>query len=516
MSNAAPFCDHVRPELSAFIDGELAPAEIARIEQHLRECDACRNETAALRSLAAELAALPRMSVPHSLAGTVRANGPRERTEPGERLAVRDINRKARRYLVLSQVLASAALIVLCATVAWRVMDSWDKTSVGTLARGPALGEPPVERRSAVETDDQTAVGGVLRETLRRAGASEEETDGELAAAPPPPAHEGRDAPSAEPLPGTSLGIALEPIDPTVNVVVTAQTMEQFQNALSIVQNSAPGAEMNIEQSVTGQLFADDETMAAGPLEAGLAGMLPAIAKQTPQPTEFELQVDPEQVWPLINSLELNAPRQLAIEMNFRGDDALRLQNAQASADDLHFAANAANELQAKADKQEGDQRVETARPAEARPNKSVVDRAAPRDSEEEKAEDAGGARGARRTRAGRAIEDAPARRESDDARKLAAAGAGETSGHTEAELGRQRAAGATSREGPTQEGRGRAKDDLAAGEATAGGRSGYKFAPPATTIPHEPTHKQVTFRVRVVPPPQAPATQPQTTQPSQ
>ncbi len=49
-------CDEARARLSAFIDGELPPAEAAALERHLAGCPSCRAEEADLRRLRVEVA----------------------------------------------------------------------------------------------------------------------------------------------------------------------------------------------------------------------------------------------------------------------------------------------------------------------------------------------------------------------------------------------------------------------------------------------------------------------------
>jgi outer membrane lipoprotein-sorting protein len=44
-------CDAIRPDLSAFIDGELRPERRAEIESHLETCAGCRREEASLRAV---------------------------------------------------------------------------------------------------------------------------------------------------------------------------------------------------------------------------------------------------------------------------------------------------------------------------------------------------------------------------------------------------------------------------------------------------------------------------------
>jgi len=50
---------HVDNDLSAYLDGELAPSDRARVESHLAGCDRCASRLAELRSTASLISALP-------------------------------------------------------------------------------------------------------------------------------------------------------------------------------------------------------------------------------------------------------------------------------------------------------------------------------------------------------------------------------------------------------------------------------------------------------------------------
>ncbi len=58
----------LRECLSAYLDGELAPADAAALERHLAACAECRDELAALREVRALLRALPPPALPRSFA----------------------------------------------------------------------------------------------------------------------------------------------------------------------------------------------------------------------------------------------------------------------------------------------------------------------------------------------------------------------------------------------------------------------------------------------------------------
>src|SRR5512147_3322753 len=50
---------HPRQDLSAFLDGALAPGPAAEVRDHLAHCPSCREEEARLRGAIAALASLP-------------------------------------------------------------------------------------------------------------------------------------------------------------------------------------------------------------------------------------------------------------------------------------------------------------------------------------------------------------------------------------------------------------------------------------------------------------------------
>ena len=54
-------CQDIQPDLSAYLDGELTPSQRAEIEAHVASCPRCQQELAGLRTLAAGVAALPRL-----------------------------------------------------------------------------------------------------------------------------------------------------------------------------------------------------------------------------------------------------------------------------------------------------------------------------------------------------------------------------------------------------------------------------------------------------------------------
>ncbi|MGA2604565.1 MAG: anti-sigma factor [Verrucomicrobiia bacterium] len=54
-------CDVIQPELSAYVDGELTPPQRELIEAHLASCPRCQQVLAQLKTMAAGVAALPKL-----------------------------------------------------------------------------------------------------------------------------------------------------------------------------------------------------------------------------------------------------------------------------------------------------------------------------------------------------------------------------------------------------------------------------------------------------------------------
>ena len=65
-------CDDVRDLLDEYVDGELAPADRASVEEHLAGCEACRTECEELRKTAELVRSMPRAAAPEGLVAEVR------------------------------------------------------------------------------------------------------------------------------------------------------------------------------------------------------------------------------------------------------------------------------------------------------------------------------------------------------------------------------------------------------------------------------------------------------------
>lgn len=66
-------CHEIREELSAYLDGELAPAAQDEVREHLAACEACRSEHAGLVEVSLATEALPRLEAPPHFTAQVMA-----------------------------------------------------------------------------------------------------------------------------------------------------------------------------------------------------------------------------------------------------------------------------------------------------------------------------------------------------------------------------------------------------------------------------------------------------------
>ncbi len=117
-------CDRVRARLDAWVTGELAEDERARVAEHLETCAACRSEVAAREDLRAPTAALPRtIEPPRDLWPAID----RALDDP----AVIPID--ARRRTLRVPALAAAAIVLVVLTAALTTM--FLRTSDTAMAR---------------------------------------------------------------------------------------------------------------------------------------------------------------------------------------------------------------------------------------------------------------------------------------------------------------------------------------------------------------------------------------------
>ena len=117
-------CDNLQA-ISAHHDRELPPDRARQLEQHLRQCDACRQELARLEALSGWLSTAPTLEIPASAVDRLRHSVKPERD--------RVVLRTARALTA-----AAAAVLVVCSVQLWRQGRSdqappgWEQAAVVT------------------------------------------------------------------------------------------------------------------------------------------------------------------------------------------------------------------------------------------------------------------------------------------------------------------------------------------------------------------------------------------------
>ncbi len=130
-----PLCDSIRADLSALLDGELPDPRRSELAQHLASCDACRAELEQLRTVAAELNALPRLAAPRAL-----------RAKLAERVHTSQWAAPPKRPVMLRLYVRASAIAAVVALLAFA---SW--TLFGPVEELPHLAplKPKLERLKA-------------------------------------------------------------------------------------------------------------------------------------------------------------------------------------------------------------------------------------------------------------------------------------------------------------------------------------------------------------------------------
>jgi len=110
-----PTCSEVLDILEAYLDGDLEPNPVARIEAHLRDCPACAHEHREALRIRDELRALPELDPPPRVMATALQAADRGRDTGPELQAAPPLSRRS--WLGLA---AAAVLAVAIGTVAVR------------------------------------------------------------------------------------------------------------------------------------------------------------------------------------------------------------------------------------------------------------------------------------------------------------------------------------------------------------------------------------------------------------
>ncbi len=95
--------DHPGEELTAFLDGELTPAQVDEVVEHLSRCTACRDELQEQDAARTAVRSLPRLEIPAALLEGDGVTGDEQAPRRGWRVPV---------AAVVAAVVAAGAIVV--------------------------------------------------------------------------------------------------------------------------------------------------------------------------------------------------------------------------------------------------------------------------------------------------------------------------------------------------------------------------------------------------------------------
>ncbi|HEY0255246.1 MAG TPA: zf-HC2 domain-containing protein [Kofleriaceae bacterium] len=167
-------CDDVRPQLTAYLDGELEDERGSAVRGHLRGCDECRRAADDEAVLRDELQTLPSLDVPASLWTNVQRRLAEEEVADSKQPRWRLVLARWKHWLPAPTprlAIASGAIAVIVCVWAWRYTHRADDEIVttGAVATAPVPSPPVVETPntpSAGDTNDvATQVAALPKET---------------------------------------------------------------------------------------------------------------------------------------------------------------------------------------------------------------------------------------------------------------------------------------------------------------------------------------------------------------
>lgn len=318
-------------DLSAYLDGELSPRRAQEVERLLSESDDARRLLAELRSVSEELRDLPRMRAPEVLADWMR------RAITGQAGGRPGVPAGGVRVLrLVSRAVASAAVIVVCVIAGWMMHDrmgppaAMDRSIAAAESPGAkrekgatlARGTPPKEvAGSEVAVAEAPAVAMAELESLGYVGADRAEDadvgrsaealgDEALAAARVLSAEAGEAALALD------MGKPLADMPPVVNVVVAPRDAGEFDAAVQVVAAWEPPAPtMKAGRMARGR--GKGSGVGLGPEGARSGEAQPSEGAAGLAQREFVVQVPPERVREVLQSLEQRVPRQVQVALAF-------------------------------------------------------------------------------------------------------------------------------------------------------------------------------------------------------
>jgi Putative zinc-finger len=162
-------CDDVKPQLTAYLDGELEDDRGSAVRGHLRECDACRAASEDEAVLRDGLRALPSLDVPSTLwAGVQRQLANAEVADahtPHWKLVARRWGGVVQSWLSPRFAIASAAVAVIVCVWAYRYTQKDEPTYAQPTIALPKVAAPPLVADQLSGDDVATQVAALPKQT---------------------------------------------------------------------------------------------------------------------------------------------------------------------------------------------------------------------------------------------------------------------------------------------------------------------------------------------------------------
>ncbi len=119
----------LRRQLSAYLDGELTPADTDDVRAHLAQCATCRRELEHLQSVKALLQRLPERPVPQDLWAAIR--GQRDRPARSFAASLGDRLRAAFRRPAVAWAAAGLVVALITGPLVWGRLEQLRAAGVG-------------------------------------------------------------------------------------------------------------------------------------------------------------------------------------------------------------------------------------------------------------------------------------------------------------------------------------------------------------------------------------------------
>ncbi|MBA2540217.1 MAG: zf-HC2 domain-containing protein, partial [Deltaproteobacteria bacterium] len=118
-------CEHVRTQLTGYLDGELDGDAGTMVRGHLRICESCRGVAADEAVLRDGLRSLPPVDPPNSLWAGVQARLAVEEVAASQRPAWRRVLARWQRWMPAPRVAITGALVAAAAVgvIVWKTRD---------------------------------------------------------------------------------------------------------------------------------------------------------------------------------------------------------------------------------------------------------------------------------------------------------------------------------------------------------------------------------------------------------